>query len=75
MCPPEIADHLIHGAGMYRYFLRQIKQLQEILETEKLPESEQQEILRTKDYMEKQAQRYQHAYREFVSHSRAGVLS
>lgn len=46
---------------LYRYFLRKIKELQEILDTEKLPPSEQQEILRTKDYMQQMAQRYENS--------------
>lgn len=51
-------------AHLYRYFLRRVKELQEILDTEQLPPSEQQEILRTKDYMQRMAKRYQPAYRE-----------
>ena len=54
------------GANLYRYFLRKIKELEDILDTEKLPPSEQQEIIRTKEYMAKMAARYQPMYRDYV---------
>ena len=68
MIASDTAETVAVRAGMYRYFLRKIKELQEILDTERLPESEQQEILRTKSYMETQAQKYQQSYREFTEH-------
>lgn len=61
------------GAHLYRFFLRKVKELQEILDTEHLPPSEQQEIMRTKDYMQAMAQRYQAAYREFTENGNADI--
>jgi hypothetical protein len=55
-------------AELYRYFLRKIKELQFILDTEELAPAEQHEIHRAKDYMQQMAQRYQAAYREFITH-------